>query len=295
VGVGGTVAGDRRRREPELTTQYGPLRVDLDGRVAHVVIDHPPLQLVDGSLLVGLQQLLDAFDATPPGAVVVTSADPDFFLMHGDVEMLAGVPPRPFDRAPEPNAAAATFERLARAPYLTIGVLDGAARGGGAELLTALDLRIGTPRAVLGQPEVAMGILPGAGGTARLPHVLGRGRALEVILTGRDVEADEALAIGWLHAVVDATGAVAHATGIARRVAAMPPAGIAAVKRVVATSLDAGVAAGLLAETNALGELMASGAHVEPMRRYLAAGGQTRNAETVDTAPLIEVMLDRSL
>src|SRR5688500_3616765 len=54
VGLGGTVAGDRRQREPELTTQYGPLRVDLEGRVAHVVIDHPPLQLVDGSLLMGL-------------------------------------------------------------------------------------------------------------------------------------------------------------------------------------------------------------------------------------------------
>lgn len=275
-----------------MTTHYGPLRVQFEGRVAHVVIDHPPLQLVDGALLAGLQQMLDAFDAAPPGAIVFTSADPDFFLMHGDVHVLAGLPPRPFEPAREPNAAAATFERLARAPYLTIGVLDGAARGGGAELLSALDLRIGTRRAVLGQPEVAMGILPGAGGTARLPHLIGRGRALEVILSGRDVEADEALAIGWLDTVVDATGAVAHATAIARRVAAMPPAGVAAVKQVVATSLDAGVAAGLVAETNALGALMSAGAHVEPMRRYLDAGGQTRAAETVDTAPLIDVMVD---
>jgi enoyl-CoA hydratase/carnithine racemase len=274
-----------------MTTQYGPWRAELEGRVAHVVIDHPPLQLVDGALLVGLRDLLDAFDASPPGAVVLTSADPDFFLMHGDVEMLRAVPAGTHQPVAEPNLAAATFERLRQAPYVTIGVLDGAARGGGAELLTALDLRIGTPRAVLGQPEVAMGILPGAGGTSRLPHLLGRGRALDVILTGRDVQADEALAIGWLDAVVDHTGAVAHATAIAQRIASMPPAGIAAVKRVVAASLKEGVAAGLVAETNALGELMAAGAHVEPMRRYLAAGGQTRAAETVDTAPLIEAMV----
>jgi enoyl-CoA hydratase/carnithine racemase len=262
--------------------------------VAHVVIDHPPLHLVDAALLAGLRDLLDAFDAEPPGALVLTSADPDFFLMHGDVEMLARVPPGDHQPVTEPNAAAAAFERLRRAPYLTIGVLDGAARGGGAELFSALDLRIGTPRAVLGQPEVAMGILPGAGGTARLPHLLGRGRALEVILTGRDVQADEALALGWLDAVVDPTGAVAHATAIAARVASMPPAGVAAVKRVVATSLAAGVEAGLVAESDALGALMAAGAHVEPMRRYLTAGGQTRAAETVDTAPLIDAMVDPS-
>jgi enoyl-CoA hydratase/carnithine racemase len=274
-----------------MTTQYGPWVVDVEARVAHVVIDHPPLQLVDAALLTGLREMLDAFDADAPGAVVVSSGDPDFFLMHGDVEMLAAMPPGAHEPVGEPNLAAVTFERLRQAPYVTIGVLDGAARGGGAELLTALDLRIGTPRAVLGQPEAAMGILPGAGGTARLPHLLGRGRALEVTLTGRDVGADEALAIGWLDALVDHTGALAHATGIAQRIASMPAASIAAVKRVVATSLADGVAAGLVAETNALGTLMAAGAHVEPMRRYLAAGGQTRAAEIIDTSPLIDAMI----
>lgn len=271
-------------------TQYGPLQVHLDGRVARVVIEHPPLHLVDGAFIGGLRSMLDAFDSVPPGAVVFSSSDPDFFLMHGDVELLVAgqhVHHTPVDT---PNAAAATFQRLHESPYLTIGVLDGAARGGGAEFLTALDIRIGTPRSVLGQPEVAMGILPGAGGTARLPHLLGRARALDVILSGRDVDADEALAIGWLDALVDHTGAESEALAIARRVAAMPAAGVAAVKRVVRTSLAGGVAAGLVAESDALAALMASGAHVEPMRRYLAAGGQTRESETVDTTPLIEAM-----
>ena len=69
----------------------------------------------------------------------------------------------------EPNVAAATFQRLSSGRLLTIGLLDGAARGGGCEFLSALDLRMGSPRAVIGQPEVAMGILPGAGGTAAGP------------------------------------------------------------------------------------------------------------------------------
>lgn len=272
-------------------TLYGPLQVHMDGRVARVVIEHPPLHLVDGAFIGGLRSMLDSFDSAPPGVVVFTSSDPDFFLMHGDVELLVNVPPGDYTPVDTPNAAAATFQRLHESPYLTIGVLDGAARGGGAEFLTALDIRIGTPRSVLGQPEVAMGILPGAGGTARLPHLLGRARALDVILSGRDVDADEALAIGWLDAVIDHTGAESEALAIARRVAAMPPAGVAAVKRVVRTSLASGIAAGLVAESDALAALMASGAHVEPMRRYLAAGGQTRESETVDTTPLIEVMI----
>lgn len=292
----GAEAGCRVRSagmSAQPTAQHGPLQVHREGRTARVVIDHPPLQLVDGGLLAGLRSMLDAFGADPPGAVVFTSADADFFLMHGDVEHLVGVPAGEHAPATEANPAAVTFGRLRAAPYLTIGLLDGAARGGGAEFLTALDLRIGTPRAVLGQPEVAMGILPGAGGTSRLPHLLGRGRALEVILTGRDIGADEALAIGWLDAVVDHTGAEAYALGIAARVGAMPPAGVAAVKRVVDTSLAAGVDTGLVAETDALGALMASGAHTDPMRRYLAAGGQTRAGETIDTSPLIDAMLRR--
>ena len=152
------------------------------------------------------------------------------------------------------------------------------ARGGGAEFLTALDLRYGSDRAVLGQPEVAMGILPGAGGTARLPHLLGRSRALEVILSGRDVTADEALRIGWLDGVFARESLASDVLAVARHLAAMPAASIAAVKRVIDASLVS-FAAALIEETDAFGTLTGAGAHVEPMQRFLAAGGQTRDGE----------------
>src|SRR5262245_55568919 len=148
---------------------YGPLRVALADGVARVVIDHPPTNLVDGVLLAGLIGLLADLDADQATgvptvrALVFTSADPDFFLMHGDVYAILAMPTGQAAPATEPNIAAATFERLAASPVVSIGLVDGAARGGGAELLAALDIRIGTPRTVLGQPEVAMGILPGAG------------------------------------------------------------------------------------------------------------------------------------
>ena len=96
--------------------------------------------------------------------------------MHGDVEsILAGADAAGSDAAvTAPNVAAATFDRLRTGRAVTIVAIDGAARGGGAEFCSAADLRYGTPRTVLGQPEVPMAILPGAGGTARLPRLLGR-------------------------------------------------------------------------------------------------------------------------
>src|SRR4051812_15935847 len=145
------------------------LHTTTAGGVVTVTIDHPPKQLVDGPFVGALIALLDTLEADDAvRVVVVRSADPDFFLMHGDVELLLASGPLPA-QPDAPNIAAATFQRLAAARFVTIGAIDGAARGGGAEFLTALDLRFGTPRTVLGQPEVPLAILPGAGGTARLP------------------------------------------------------------------------------------------------------------------------------
>jgi len=258
----------------------GPLRWEVTAGVAEVVIDHPPTNLVDGAFIVALRELLDALEHDDGARVVLfSSADPDFFLMHGDVHGILAIPRGARSRASEPNVAAALFERLHRSDLVSIAVVDGAARGGGAEFLAAVDLRLGSERAVLGQPEVAMGILPGAGGTARLPHLLGRSRALDVILSGRDVEADEAVRIGWLDRAFPHAALGREALALARHVAAMPPASIAAVKHVVDTSLRSFEQA-LVDETDAFGALTAVGEHVAPMQRFLESGGQTREGET---------------
>jgi enoyl-CoA hydratase/carnithine racemase len=257
-----------------------PFRVELAEGVAGVVIDHPPTNLVDGAFIGGLSRLLDALEPDDAARVVVfSSADPDFFLMHGDVQGILAMPVGLHTATDIPNVASAVFERMHRSALVTIGLVDGVARGGGAEFLAALDLRLGSERTRLGQPEVGMGILPGAGGTARLPHLLGRGRALEVILTGRDVSAEEARQMGWLDRVVPRGELAAEGSRIARRIAAMPPASVAAVKRVVDASLES-FSSALVQETNEFGSLIASGAHTDRMLRFLAAGGQTRDGET---------------
>jgi enoyl-CoA hydratase/carnithine racemase len=274
---------------------YGPLRVTVEHGVATVTIDHPPTNLVDGAFIGGLIGLLDACDADDSGVrvLVFTSADPDFFLMHGDVKSILAAAPAASD-APvtTPNVAAATFDRLRTGRAVTIVAIDGAARGGGAEFCSAADLRYGTTRAVLGQPEVPMAILPGAGGTARLPHLLGRSRALELILTGRDVDASEALAVAWLDGVVPPPSLLEHVGAIALRIAAMPTASVAAVKQVVDVSLTHGLHDGLVAESAALARLMAGGGHREPITKFLATGGQTRDGETRRMAQIVDGLLD---
>lgn len=259
---------------------FGPLRAEMSAGVVDVVIDHPPTNLVDGAFIAGLGALLDTLEHDDAARVVVfSSADSDFFLMHGDVHGILAIPVGPHTPAGVPNVAAALFERMHRSPLVTIGLVDGTARGGGAEFVAALDLRYGSERARLGQPEVGMGILPGAGGTARLPHLLGRSRALDLILTGRDVGAEEAQRIGWLDEVVPHAELGETGRRVARRIASMPPASVAAVKRVVDVSSESFTDA-LVEETNAFGALTAGGYHTDRMRRFLEAGGQTREGET---------------
>ena len=269
------------------------LAVAQEAGVAVVTIDHPPTNLVDGAFIVALLATLDELEADDGVKVAVfQSADPDFFLMHGDVEGILASRRAPYEPATVANVAATTFQRLSAGRLLTIGAIDGVARGGGAEFLLALDVRVGSPRTVIGQPEVLMGILPGAGGTARLPHVVGRSRALDLILTGRDVAADEALEMGWLDAIVASELVREFAVDQALRVARMPAATIASVKHVVNVTLANGIEAGLVAETDAYQQLTALGVHEDRMRRFLAAGGQTREGETGRMAAIIAAMLE---
>jgi enoyl-CoA hydratase/carnithine racemase len=265
------------------------LRTEREGSVVTVTIDIPPHNIVGADLVIGLFRLLPELEGDDSISVVVfRSADPDFFLMHGDVEaILASAPSE--EPVTEPNIAAVLFERLHNAPFLTIGVLDGYARGGGCEVLSALDIRIGTSRAVIGQPEVAMGILPGAGGTVRFARQLGRAKALELVLSGRDVTADELLAMEWLQALVPTRGLDAAVSAYVKQFSSLERRSVSAVKRVIDAAINEDPAA-LTLESAELNAAMVAGAHVRPMQRFLAAGGQTREGEIGSIDPLLDVM-----
>ena len=257
---------------------FGPFTMTVDNGVGWVVVDHPPKQLVDGALIGGLMGLLNEVEADEQvGVLVFESADPDFFLMHGDVEQILAMEASAEVPA-EPNVAAATFDRCRSIGVATIGMIDGVARGGGSEFLLSLDMRFAGPSTVLAQPEVAMGIIPGASGTQRLARLVGRSRALEIVLSGNDVTAEEAEAIGYVNRVLPSDQLRAHTAQVARRIAASPRLSIAKAKQAVDAALGP-VEPGLIAETQAMMACSATGQHVPLMQRFLDAGGQTREVE----------------
>ncbi len=263
------------------------LTTTIDDGVAVVTIDHPPANLLDGEFFFAMLETLDRLDSDPDVRVLVLrSADPDFFMMHGDLQIVKEMTPA-YEPSTEPGIAPALLDRLRSGRLVTIGLLDGIARGGGCEVLCNVDIRFGSERSIVAQPEVVLGIIPGAGGTARWTAAVGRGRALDILLTGRDVTADELLAIGWLDRLIPSPDLEATGLAVARRIAALPANAVAATKRVV----DARPEAALLTESNEVAKLLATGQHRDRMERFLAAGGQTREAEISRMDELLAAVL----
>ena len=129
-----------------------------------------------------------------PRCILVTSAIDGFFAAGADIKHMSAVDAASFREYGD--ALRGVLERLAALPMVSVAAIDGLALGGGLELAMACTMRVAAAGARLGLPEVKLGLIPGAGGTQRLPRLVGRGRALDIMLTGRQVEADEAFWIG---------------------------------------------------------------------------------------------------
>jgi len=181
---------------------YDPLRVSIDGGVARVTIDHPPINLFDLPLMLELSRLAEEVAADESVRVVVVgSANPEFFIAHADVSLILQLPREERSEASsELGFFHALVDRFRTMPKATIAVVEGCVRGGGSEFVSSFDMRFASrSRAVFGQPEVPLGIIPGGSGTQRLPWLVGRARALEIILGGGDVDAALAEQWGWVN------------------------------------------------------------------------------------------------
>lgn len=250
-------------------------RTDRDG-VAVITFDHPPINLVDRELVIDLLKLAQALEEDRQTRVVIfRSANPDFFLAHFDLSGKGNSkPPAPLPEG-EASVLSQLFTRYSRLPQVTIGELRGRARGAGSEFLLALDMRFASrERAVLGQPEAALGIIPGAGGTVRLAQMLGRARALEVCLGCADFDADLAERYGWINRALPDAEIEAFVDEQARRIALFPASGIAHVKALV-DQLTAADSAGLVDESHRFADAMQAPETAERMRWMAANGGST--------------------
>ena len=168
------------------------------------------------------------------------------------------------------------FDRIEALPQLTIAAINGVALGGGLELAMSCDLRTASTHARLGQPEITLANLPGWGGTQRLPHLVGSGRALEMILTGAPIDAETALAWGLVNRVAD--DAVEAAVELAGVVTAHHPAAVAACKSAVRHGERFGITSGLIHEATLVGERCVTPEQRAAVEAFLNRKKQPKNA-----------------
>ncbi len=259
---------------------YSALRVEREAGVAFVTIDHPPINLFDMTLMRDVAHLgveLEQDDETR--VIVFQSANPEFFIAHADVELILELPREPGPKPTELTFFHAMVERFRTMPKVSIAKLEGRAGGGGSELLLSLDMRFGAlGRAIVSQPEVALGILPGGSGTQRLPRLMGRSRALEAVLGCMDFPADLAERYGWLNRALPPEELGPFVDGLARRIASYPAGAIARAKAAVHAA-EPDPIPGLLEEQYLFDQTLALEDTPARMRRFMAVGGQTREGE----------------
>jgi enoyl-CoA hydratase/carnithine racemase len=239
------------------------------GPVSRIELDNQPLNLVTGAMMESLDAALDELARDHDvRAVVVTGAGTRAFCAGSDVKEFDGLAGRVAQG--KLLYEKYVYRKLAELPVPTIAAIEGDALGGGLELALCCDLRIASARARLGMPEVRLGVIPGSGGTQRLPAVVGPARAKELILVGELISAQRAEQIGLVNAVADDGQALAVATDMAQRIAQRGPVAVREAKHLIERARDLDLDAGLAAELDASDRVFASEDMREGARAFFA-------------------------
>ena len=276
---------------------FTTLRIAVDGRVVVATVSAPPINMITRELIEDLERFTEAVAADPePLVVVLTSADPDIFITHNEFANLYAMQPperpRSVDEV-ELNAMHRICERLRTMDKVTIAQVEGRAGGGGAAMVMACDLRFGAiGKAVFNTMSVPLGAVPGGGASQYLPRLVGRSRALELILGGLDLDAETAERWGYLNRALPPDEVGAFVAASAHRIAACPADAVRLTKEVVGLS-DGPIEQGLREEAYRFRLLMASPESLANIKTFLAVGGETRKGEQCIERLLGEV-LDRA-
>jgi enoyl-CoA hydratase/carnithine racemase len=259
---------------------YSGLKVAVDRGVAFVTIDHPPINLLDIPLITDLDGASRELEADPAvKAVVLQSANPDFFVAHADITLIQQLPAEVPPRAEKLGVFHAMVDRFRTMPKATIAKIEGRCRGGGSELVLSCDMRFAAVgKALLAQPEVGVGIIPGGSGSVRLPRLVGRGRALEIILGCGDFDAATAERYGYVNRALPAEEITSFVNTLAYRIATFSADAVALAKEAVAMA-DTGIEDAMVREE----QIFVRSAHTEEAQRRMAAamagGVQTPEVE----------------
>jgi len=211
--------------------------------VAVLRLDRPPANALSVAVLGEIAEAARGLTADPPGAVVVTGGD-KIFAAGADIAEFGG----PEEAARISGHFREACDAVAEIPRMTIAAVAGYALGGGCELALACDIRVAADSAIFGQPEVLLGIIPGAGGTQRLTRLVGPARAKDIILSGRRIKAGEALNLGLCDRIFPAAVLQAEARAMALSFATGAVAAHALAKRAIDAALDGSLADGISLE-----------------------------------------------
>jgi len=258
------------------------LRVRINKGVAFVTIDNPPMNLLNMQLIGEFAKLQRKIAKDDDVRVIVfDSADPDFFIAHFDVSLLATLPDEPPPRIEVLTGMHLVCEAFRTMPKVSIAKLEGIARGGGSEIVLALDMRFGAiGKTIIGQPEIDVGIIPGGGGTQRLPRLIGRSRAMEAILGGIDFTAELAEKYGYINRAFPPNELTPYVEDLAYRIASYLAESIAIAKQAVLTALEQPIVEGLIEESNLFMKACALPVAKERMNWFIEKNIQTRESET---------------
>ena len=250
------------------------VKLDRDGHIATITIDRQDkLNALNPQVVEELGQTLLELEADPPRAVIVTGAGERAFIAGADIAAMSQMGPIEAKRFAELGHAATAL--LDRSPVPTIAAVNGFALGGGCEVALACDMRIAAENALFGFPEVSLGILPGMGGTQRLPRLVGPGIAKELIFSGRRIKAEEARLINLVNRVVPEGEALFEAKKLAGEIAANGPMAVRHSKAAANRALDVDLISGLEYEADQFALLFAT----DDAREGMGAFVEKRKAE----------------
>jgi enoyl-CoA hydratase/carnithine racemase len=214
-----------------MKDSFESLNIRVERGVLFVQISSPPINLLGSVLVNDLVSLIERLDKGGQDRVVVfSSADPQYFIPHVDVTKVAEYRQAAARLTGEPSLAL-LFRRLSKTKAITIAQIAGRVRGAGSEFALACDMRFASrERAIFGQPEVALGVIPGGGAVQHLSRLMGRARALEVIASADDYDAGLAERYGWINRALPDEELESYVTALAHRIARFPQSALLTLK-----------------------------------------------------------------
>ena len=238
------------------------------GDIAYLTVDRVnALNALNSQVLTDLDEALDQIDLDTVRCLIVRGAGDKAFVAGADISQMKDLNPEQGEHFSEQGNN--VMRKLCNLPIPTIAAVSGYALGGGCELAMACDIRICSDKAVFGQPEVTLGITPGFGGTQRLPRLVGRGMAKQLIYTGMNINAQEAYRIGLVNAVYPMEELYPAAEKMARRIAANAPIAVRAAKRAVNLGMQVDIRQAVEIEEEAFGSCFGTADQREGMGAFL--------------------------